>query len=193
MNSLRFDLEQALPQLERTPHVFATMLRGLPDPWLTSNEGGDTWAPIEVIGHLIHGERTDWIPRARIILDQGESRPFDPYDRLGQRQWLAGKTVDDLLDTFATLRAENLATLRGWKLTAADLDRTGMHPGLGRVTLGQLLAAWVVHDLDHITQVARTEAKLYIAAVGRWTEIMGVLRDRVHSTIREPAPSTPRP
>ncbi|SRR5258706_7655837 len=174
-----FVLEQALPQLERTPVVIATMLRGLPDPWLKANEGGDTWAPIEVIGHLIHGERTDWIPRTRIILEQGETRPFDRYDRLAQRQWLAGMTVEELLGIFATLRTENLATLRDWNLSAADLQRTGMHPALGRVTLGQLLAAWVVHDLDHVTQIARTQAKQYTVAVGPWTAYMGVLSDRI--------------
>ena len=174
-----FRLDSAITMLERTPAVLSTTLRGLPPEWLTCNEGADTWNPIEVVGHLIHGERTDWIPRARIILEQGESRPFDRYDRLAQRQWLKDYTPEQLLETFGAVRKENLGTLRGWNLSAADLGKTGMHPALGRVTLSQLLASWVVHDLDHVTQIARTQSKQYAEAVGPWTEYMSVLHDRI--------------
>ncbi|HVR71426.1 MAG TPA: DinB family protein [Vicinamibacteria bacterium] len=175
---MELEISQAVDVLERTPVALSALLGGLPEEWLTGDEGPDTFSPRDVLGHLIHGEETDWIPRAEIILGEGQNRPFTPFDRFGFRDWLEGTTTGELLERFARLRGENLARLAGFSLQPADLVRRGMHPGLGPVTLGQLLAAWVVHDLGHLTQVARVMAKQYIAAVGPWTEYMAVLHDR---------------
>jgi hypothetical protein len=164
-----FDLEHGIAILERTPATLAALLRGLPPAWVEANEGGTTWSPREVIGHLVHGEDTDWIPRLRIILEHGESRPFDTFDRTAQGSRFADVGIGALLETFARRRAENLGILRGLGLAPADLARAGTHPQLGRVTLGALLATWVVHDLDHLSQVARVLAHQYKAAVGPWT------------------------
>ena len=153
----------------------------MPRDWIANNEGPETWSPYDVIGHLIHGERADWIPRARIILESGESRPFDPFDRLAQFEESKGKTLEELLETFSALRAENLATLREMKLGAAELAKTGAHPAFGRVTLKELLATWVTHDLDHIAQIARTMAKQYTCEVGPWAAYLRILHDRVQS------------
>jgi DinB superfamily len=172
-----FDLADAVAVLERTPAVLRAELDGLPDAWVRATDGPDTWSAFDVVGHLIHGERTDWIPRARIIREQGESRPFDRYDRFAQFEASKGLTLANLLDTFATLRRENLATLESWSLGPADLARTGMHPGLGRVTLAMLLATWVAHDLDHLVQIARTMARQYRKASGPWPQYLRVLRD----------------
>lgn len=172
-----FDLLEAIAILERTPASLGALLSGLPDRWVTATEGPGTWSPYDVIGHLIHGERADWIPRARHIL-AGERRPFDPFDREAQFTESQGKSLAELLATFADLRRENLAILRAMNLTPADLDRTGQHPAFGEVTLGQLLATWVVHDLDHVVQIARTMAKGYREAVGPWTAYLSVLHDR---------------
>lgn len=176
---MELQLEQAVSVLERTPAALTALLGGLPEAWVTPNEGADTFSPRDVLGHLIHGEETDWIPRAEIILSQGEDRPFTPFDRFGFRGWLARTTTAELLETFARRRQESLARLASFGLTRADLERRGRHPGLGRVTLGQLLAAWVVHDLGHLTQVARVMAKQYGDEVGPWTQYMAVLHDRV--------------
>jgi hypothetical protein len=173
------ELTQAVSILERTPPALRALLGGLPEAWVTENEGPDTFSPRDVLGHLIHGEETDWIPRAEIILEEGENRPFTPFDRFAFRAWLAETSTAELLDRFARLRRENLARLAGFSLQRADLDRRGRHPGLGTVTLGQLIATWVVHDLGHLTQVARVMAKQYTAAVGPWTEYLAVLQDRV--------------
>jgi DinB family protein len=175
---MEIELSQAVDVLERTPAALAALLGGLPEPWLTGNEGPDTFTPRDVLGHLIHGEETDWIPRAEIILGEGEARPFTPFDRVGFRAWLPGTTTGELLDRFTRLRAENLARLAGYRLQPADLARRGRHPALGTVTLGQLLASWVVHDLGHLTQIARVMAKQYGDAVGPWTEYLAVLHDR---------------
>jgi hypothetical protein len=180
---MELELRQAVSVLERTPRALSALLAGLPEDWVTGDEGQDTFSPRDVLGHLIHGEETDWIPRAEIILREGEGRPFTPFDRFGFRAWLARTTTAELLERFARLRRENLARLAGFGLRPADLARRGTHPGLGPVTLGQLLAAWVVHDLGHLTQVARVMAKQYTAAVGPWTEYLAVLHDRVR---REP-------
>ena len=174
---MRFDLDDATAVLARTPAVMRGLVSGLPAPWIESNEGAGTWSPYDVIGHLIHGERTDWIPRARIILEHGPARPFDPFVRdamFATRR----EPLETLLDTFETLRAQNLEMLRGWRLTPADLAKPGTHPALGAVTLGQLLATWTVHDLDHITQVARVMAKQYTTEVGPWIQYLSVLTDR---------------
>lgn len=170
-----FDLPTGIAVLERTPATLRAMLADIPVAWIDATEGPDTWSPYDNIGHLIHGERTDWIPRARIILAQGAERRFTPYDRFAQFRESKGKTSGMLLDELASLRAENLATLRSWKLTDAQLALTGEHPALGTVTLRQLLATWVAHDLGHIAQVARVMAKQYREAVGPWREYLPVL------------------
>jgi len=178
MNQTPFNLKDAVAVLERTPASLTALLDGLPEIWVTATEGEGTWSPYDVIGHLIHGERTDWIPRARHIL-AGDTRPFESFDRLAQFTESQGKSLGQLLDIFAGLRRENVAALVGMNLTEADLKRKGLHPELGNVTLGQLLATWVVHDLDHMAQIARTMAKAYGEATGPWTAYLSILRDRV--------------
>ncbi len=175
---MEFSLPHAVTLLRRTPAVLHTLLQDLPEPWINNNEGNNTWSPFDVVGHLIHGERTDWIPRARIILEQGEARPFDPFDRLAQFSASKGKTLAELLDTFTLLRQQNLATLQQWQLTEQHLDRRGTHPAFGAVTLRQLLATWVVHDLDHLGQIARVLARQYAHAVGPWIEYLSILQER---------------
>lgn len=170
-------LGEAMAVLERTPASLSALLAGLPETWVRATEGDETWSPYDVIGHLIHGERADWVPRARHIL-AGETRPFDPFDRTAQFTESQGRSLEELLATFAELRRESLAALAGMKLTPDDLNRRGRHPALGEVTLGQLLATWVVHDLDHVAQVARTMAKVYAGAVGPWSAYLSILRDR---------------
>jgi DinB family protein len=176
---MELEVAQAISVLERTPAALAALLGGLPEAWVTPNEGADSFSPRDVLGHLIHGEETDWIPRAEIILSEGQDRPFTPFDRFGFRGWLERTTTAELLERFARLRRESLGRLAGFGLEKPDLQRRGMHPGLGPVTLGQLLAAWVVHDLGHLTQVARVMAKQYRDEVGPWTQYMAVLHDRV--------------
>lgn len=170
-------LDDAVAILERTPASLSAMLKSLPETWVRSTEGDSTWSPYDVIGHLIHGERTDWMVRARHIL-AGETRPFDPFDRTAQFTASQGKSLDELLVTFADLRRENVAALVAMNLTDGDLRRRGLHPELGEITLGQLLATWVVHDLDHVAQIARTMAKVYTEATGPWSVYLSILRDR---------------
>ncbi len=172
---MELDLTHALAVLERTPASFRALLGGLPEVWTTPNEGPETFSAFDNLGHLIHCERTDWLPRARIILAQGTDRRFAPVDRFAHYQESAGKSVADLLDEFAQLRAENLATLRDWRLTDREFALVGEHPALGSVTLGQLLAAWVAHDLGHLAQTARVLAKQYREAVGPWRAYLPVL------------------
>jgi len=167
--------EEAIAVLERTPAALAALLGGLPDAWLLASEGPDTFSPRDVIGHLIHGEETDWVPRLKIILEDGESVPFTPFDRFAFRTASEGKSTAELLDRFRTLRGESLREVARVRLDAATLSRTGTHPGLGRVTLGQLLAAWVVHDLGHVKQVVRAMARQYRDAVGPWREYLSIL------------------
>lgn len=140
-----------------------------------TTEGGETWSAFDVMGHLVHGERVDWVPRARIILEQGEARPFDTFDRLAQLSESAGKTLAGLLEEFASLRAENLRQLAGLGIIEADLDRRGTHPAFGPVTLRQLLATWVAHDLDHVAQVSRVLARQYTDAVGPWSAYLRII------------------
>ena len=168
-------MEEATAILARTPATLDAMLRGLPDGWIGAHEGGETWSPFDVIGHLIHGERTDWVPRARIILEHGEACPFETFDRFAQFANANGRTLPSLLDEFARLRAENLETLAGWRLTDAQLALEGEHPEFGPVTLRQLLATWVAHDLGHIAQTARVMAKQYRDAVGPWRAYLPVM------------------
>ena len=170
-----FALDEATAVLARTPATLDAMLRGLPEGWIQAHEGGETWSPFDVIGHLIHGEQTDWVPRARIILEHGEARAFDKFDRFAQFELSQGRTLDSLLDEFAVLRRANLRDLAALEITEADLDRRGAHPGLGVVTLGQLLATWVAHDLDHVVQVARVLARQYSDAVGPWRAYLRVI------------------
>jgi hypothetical protein len=172
-----FNLEEAVAILERTPASLSALLTGVPDRWVRATEGDGTWSPYDVIGHLIHGERTDWIPRARHIMS-GERQAFEPFDRTAQLTESNGKGLGELLATFSELRRENMAQLAGMNLTSEDLNRTGLHPALGEVRLWQLLATWVVHDLDHVGQIVRTMAKTYSTAVGPWSEYLSILRDR---------------
>ncbi len=170
-----FDLSHGLPILARTPRVLRTLLEDLAPAWTDGTEGPDTWSPYVVVGHLIHGEKTDWIPRARIILAQGPDRRFAPYDRLAQFRESAGMSLADLLDEFETLRADNVRTLTAWQLTDEQLALTGEHPAFGPVTLRQLLATWVAHDLSHLTQVTRVMAKQYRETVGPWRAYLSVM------------------
>lgn len=172
---MTFDLLEATAVLERTPSAFRSLLAGLPPAWTSADEGPETFSAFENVGHLVHGERADWIPRARLLLAQGTSRRFEPYDRFAQRGESAGRTLAQLLDEFDTLRAANLATLRGWELTGAQLDLTGEHPAFGPVTLRQLLATWVAHDLGHLAQTARVMAKRYREDVGPWRQYLPIL------------------
>jgi len=172
---MQFDLTHALEVLERTPGTFRALLGGLSEAWTTPNEGPETFSAWDNVGHLVHAERTNWIPRARVILEQGADRRFPPFDRFGHYRESAGKSMAELLDEFERLRAANLETVRGWRLTEAELALEGEHPAFGPVTLAQLLATWVAHDLGHLAQTARVLAKQYREAVGPWREYLPVL------------------
>jgi hypothetical protein len=173
---MKFCLEESIDILSRTPGVLSALLGGLPDAWLHRSEGEGTFSPHDVLGHLIYGEQTDWIPRARIILDSGESRPFEPFNRWGHKDLVAARSTGDLLQEFATLRSANIGALRELRLDEEALDAIGMHPELGRVTMRELLASWVVHDLSHIAQIVRVMAKQHRTDVGPWREHMSILR-----------------
>lgn len=175
---MELDLKQAIAVLERTPATLNSLLLGLSDPWLVQNEGPDTWSPYDVVGHLIHGEETDWIPRAKIILEHGEERAFEPFDRVAMFEKFKHKSMSDLLDTFTRMRAESLDELQQMNLTPELLEKRGNHPELGVVTLKQLLATWVVHDLGHVRQVVRVMARQYRDAVGPWKAYLSVLGDK---------------
>jgi hypothetical protein len=172
---MEFELAHAIEILQRTPATLNSLLRDLSEPWLVQNEGPETWSPYDVIGHLIHAEETDWMPRAKIILEHGETRAFEPFDRVAMFAESKGKSIVELLDTFAQLRAANLRELRSLNLTSDLLDKRGRHPELGVVTLKQLLSTWVVHDLGHIRQVARVLSKQYGEAVGPWRAYLSIL------------------
>ena len=172
---MRFHLASAQAVLERTPATFRALLFGLPDDWLHATEGPDTFSPFENLGHLIHGERTDWMPRLQVILAQGENRRFHPYDRFAQKIESQGKSLETLLKEFEELRARNLATLRSLTITDRELALEGEHPSLGTVTLQQLLATWVAHDLGHIAQTARVMAKQYREEVGPWRAYLPIM------------------
>lgn len=175
---MKFDLDGATRILTRTPSTLHTLLDGLSDEWTRAHEGPNTFSPFDVVGHLIDGEETDWIPRARIILAQGDDTRLEPYDRFRHKDRNAGRTLASLLTEFAELRAANLQVLHTWRLEADTLALAGVHPSLGRVTLSQLLATWVAHDLGHIAQVSRVLAKQYREAVGPWIAYLPVLTDR---------------
>jgi DinB superfamily len=171
----RLVMDEAVAVLTRTPATLDALLRGLPEGWVSAHEGGESWSPFDVLGHLIHGERTDWIPRARIIVDYGEARAFDKFDRFAQFDESKGRTLAALLDEFASLRQSSLRDLASMHLSDADLDRRGTHPALGVVTLRNLLATWVAHDLDHVTQIARVIARQYSDEVGPWRAYLRVI------------------
>jgi DinB superfamily len=172
---MTFTVAEATAVLARTPPTLDAMLRGLPESWLNAREGDNTWSPFDVVGHLIHGERTDWMPRVRRILENGDSVPFDKFDRFAQFRESAGKSLPELLEEFASLREQNLRTLAGLSIDEGLLDRAGRHPELGPVTLRQLLATWVAHDLDHVSQIARVMAKRYSDDVGPWRAYLRVI------------------
>ncbi len=172
-----FDLALSTDVLARSPATLQALLGGLAEPWVRGDEGPETFSPFDVVGHLIDGEETDWMPRARIILARGEDPRFEPYDRFRHLQRNVGRSLASLLAEFARLRAANVELLRSWQLTPADLDLPGTHPSLGRVTLRQLLASWVVHDLEHVAQAARVMAKQYRVEVGPWLPFLPVLTD----------------
>jgi hypothetical protein len=172
-----FNLALSTEVLRRTPETLRKLLGGLSQPWVVGTEGPETFSPFDVVGHLIDGEETDWMPRARIILAREPNARFEPYDRFRHRTRNVGRTLSSLLDEFARLRSANLDTLVSWKLSDAQLGLTGIHPTFGAVTLRQLLAAWVVHDLGHVAQVGRVMAKQYKDAVGPWVPFMPVLTD----------------
>jgi len=174
---MEFELTHAIDILRRTPATLNSLLRDLPEPWPSQNEGPETWSPYDVIGHLIHGEEADWIPRAKIILEHGETRAFEPFDRVAMFEASQGKSLGELLDTFARLRAENLRELQSMNLTSDLLDKRGRHPELGVVTLRQLLSTWVIHDLGHIRQVVRVMSKQYRDAVGPWKAYLSILAE----------------
>ena len=172
---MNFDLPETIDILGRTPGVVNALLRGTSESWHAVNEGPDTWNAFDVVGHLIYGEETDWVPRARIIFEHGETRPFEPFDRFAQFNRFAGWSLDEVLDRFAELRRVNLQIVLDWHLSEAQLTLPGRHPELGPVNLRQLLAAWVVHDLNHIAQIARVMAKQYKEDVGAWQAYLPIL------------------
>ena len=179
---MEHNLEHTVSLLSRTPAALNALLRDLPEAWTLRNEGGDTWNAFDVVGHLVHGERVDWMARTRMILQFGESRAFDPFDRLGQVRESQGKSLGQLLDEFARLRSENLAELRALHLRQEDLERRGRHPVFGAVTLSELLATWAGHDLTHLHQISRIMAHQYREAVGPWSVYLGVLQCAGHSS-----------
>ena len=179
---MEFSLESAQEVLRRTPRVLAQLVRGLPDEWVRQNEGPDTWSVFDVVGHLIHGEHTDWMPRARMVLQFGDTRTFEPFDRQGHVRESEGKSLGQLLDEFARLRAKNLDELRALNLQPKDLELRGRHPAFGVVTLSELLATWAAHDLTHVHQISRIMALQYREAVGPWTAFLGVMQCAGHSS-----------
>lgn len=179
---MEHDLPRTIAILARTPVVLNALLRDLPEAWTLRNEGKNTWSAFDVVGHLIHGERTDWMPRARMILQFGEAQTFVPFDRLAQIRESQAKTLEQLLDEFGRLRSENLDKLHALNLQQEDLERSGRHPALGVVTLSELLATWAVHDLTHLHQISRVMAHQYREAVGPWRRYLGVLQCAGHSS-----------
>jgi hypothetical protein len=172
---MKYDLDKSIEILQKTPAVLRQLLQGLDGEWLMNNEGPDTFSPFDVLGHLVHGEKTDWTARIKMILDHGETKAFDQFDRFAMYEECKGKTLNDLLDEFDSLRKQNIEWLRSLSLTHTDLDKKGLHPVLGEVTLENLLATWTVHDLTHIAQISRVMAKQYEEAIGPWTEFFRIL------------------
>ncbi|WP_254061829.1 DinB family protein [Granulicella sp. L60] len=177
----KFNVPDAVAVLTRTPETLHSLLHGLPSIWVHSNEGNDTWSAFDIMGHLVFAERSDWMPRVRILLEHGETRPFDPFDRFAQLNAKQEKSLDQLLDDFALLRRDNLAALAAMNLQPESLTLRGKHPALGVVTLSELLATWAVHDLTHLHQLSRVMAHQYRDAVGPWSAYLGVLQCTGHS------------
>ncbi len=175
VNSMKYSLERSYEILDRIPIVLQSLLAGLSDDWVMPNEGPETFSPYDVIGHLIHGEKTDWVVRAKMILEFGNTQTFERYDRFAQYEESKGKSLHQLLDEFAAARKKNMIWFKALNLTETDLDKKGMHPVLGDVTLRNLLATWVVHDLTHIAQVTRVMAKQYKEEMGPWQEFFRIL------------------
>ncbi len=172
---MEYHHEHTLAILARTPATLQALLSGLPDEWIHASEGENTWSAYDVVGHLLHGEQADWIPRVRVILEQGEGHPFPIFDRTAMFDKFAGKPLGELLESFAAVRAANLATLSEMGITPAALARKGTHPALGTVTLGNLLATWAIHDLNHIGQIVEVMAHQYQMAVGPWKAYLAIL------------------
>ena len=172
---MQYSIQRSTEILERTPAVLTTLLAGLSDDWVMNNEGPETFSPYDVIGHLVHGEKTDWVVRAKMILEFGNTQTFERYDRFAQYEESKGKSLQQLLDEFAAIRKENMLWFKSLNLTEDDLDRQGMHPILGDVTLRHLLSTWVVHDLTHIAQITRVMAKQYKTEMGPWPEFFRIL------------------
>jgi DinB superfamily len=179
---MKHNLQHTISLLTRTPAALDALLRDLPEAWTLQNEGENTWSAFDVVGHLIHGERTDWMVRTKVILQFGEAQPFERFDRWAQMRESQGKSLGQLLDEFARLRSENLDELRALNLRPEDLERRGRHPVLGTVTLSQLLATWAAHDLTHLHQISRIMAHQYREAVGPWTQFLGVMQCAGHSS-----------
>lgn len=172
---MSFTLEKSIEILERTPAVLDAMLKDISADWTEKNEGGETWSVFDVLGHLVHGEKTDWVPRMEVILSGADDKTFETFDRFAQFEESKGKTLSELLDEFKRLRKKNIELLRSKKLNAENLGQKAIHPALGEVTLAQLLATWTVHDLDHLAQISRVTAKQYKEAVGPWVEYLKIL------------------
>jgi hypothetical protein len=179
---MEHNLQHTISLLSRTPPALDALLRDLPETWTLRNEGENTWSAFDVVGHLIHADRTDWMPRVRTILQFGEAQPFAPFDRSGQAREIKGKSLGQLLDEFAHVRSENLGALRALNLRQEDLELRGRHPALGVVTLSELLATWAAHDLTHLHQISRVMAHQYRETVGPWSEYLGVLQCVGHSS-----------
>lgn len=173
---MQFNTDKAIEILEKTPLALEQLLSGLSDEWTYSNEGPETWSPFDVMGHLIHGEKTDWIPRLEIILSNDSNKTFEPFDRFAMLEESKGKKLYQLLEEFKQLRENNLVTLKAKRITPSDYHKTGTHLVLGEVTLSQLLSCWVAHDLGHLAQISRVMAKQYKEAVGPWIEFLGILK-----------------
>jgi hypothetical protein len=179
---MEHNLQYTIALLTRTPAALNALLRGLPETWTFRNEGENTWSAFDVVGHLIHVERTDWMPRVRTVMQFGETRPFEPVDRWAHVRENQGKPLGQLLDEFAQLRSENLSELRALNLQPEDLGLRGRHPSLGVVTLSEVLATWAAHDLNHLHQISRVMAHQYREAVGPWSGYLGVLQCAGHSS-----------
>ena len=173
---MKFELDKSIEILERTPQVIEALLSGLSNEWLRNNEGENTWSPYDVVGHLIFGEKTDWIVRIKIILDESKNKLFEPFDRFAQLNEDQNKPIDALINEFKLLREKNLEELTSLKITSKDFNRIGIHPEFGEVTLEQLISTWVVHDLGHIAQISRVMSKQYTKEVGPWINYLGVLK-----------------
>ena len=173
---MEFDFNKSIGILQTTPSILRAWLDQLPLDWILANEGEDTWSPFDVVGHLIHGEKTDWIARAEIILSKKADKEFDPFDRFAMFEDSKGKTIHELLSEFEDLRRQNIERLRSLQITETDFDKTGLHPNLGVVTLRQLISTWVAHDLDHLGQIAEIMARQYKEEVGPWREFLGILK-----------------